>query len=88
MLLLQRLPAHVRASAGHGFHLCQFWGREAVLSVEPSYHPSCGDTGADVSVSAGGVPLTSEVQPGLRGFRLRTKNRPRLTRPHTEASLL
>ena len=77
-LLLQRPPACLRAPGDHGFHLGQFWGREAILSVEPSYHPSCGDGRVEVRVTREGRTskrLASVVQrksPGFLGCGLRT----------------
>lgn len=53
LLLYQLLPVRFQAFGHHGFCLGQFWGGEPILSVEPSYHPSCGGRKADVSTAVG-----------------------------------
>lgn len=66
LLLYQFLSVRFQAFGHHGFCLGQFWGGEPILSIEPSYHPSCGGRKADVSavVGGGGTEASPAEAPG------------------------
>lgn len=54
LLLFQSLFICLQAFGDHGFCLGQFCCRQPILSVEPSYQPSCGDRKANVRVTVEG----------------------------------